>query len=97
MNQARKTDPQTSHEAARSVKNSDLKIECLLKALARPRTDEGMIEAYRNMKKSPMASESGLRTLRVYLYRQGLVRDTGERRKTASGRNAIVWQAESNN
>jgi hypothetical protein len=30
---------------------------------------------------------------RLELQRQGLIRDSGERRKTASGRNAAVWVA----
>lgn len=35
---------------------------------------------------------NGLRPRRVELVRDGLVEDSGEKRKTRSGRNAIVWR-----
>lgn len=90
---ARSTDPWTSHEAEASVKDVPEKAQYLLKALKKPRTDEQMIEAYRAYRKAPWASESGLRTLRVKLYRAGLIVDTGKVLKTQSNRKAIVWQA----
>lgn len=87
---ARKTDPETSHQAAESVADPTKVQEFILKALVRPRTDFELVSAYQNMK-SPRQSESGIRSRRAELVRLGLVVDTGERRKTPSGRNAIVW------
>jgi hypothetical protein len=91
MPKARKTDPQTSHEAAESVNNVTLTQEYVLKALRRARTDVQLIEAYRSMRKAPPASESGIRSRRAELVRKGLVVDTGSRQVLPSGRKAIVW------
>lgn len=92
MPHARTTDPQTSHEAAESVKNLTETQEYILKALVRPRTDVDLLDAYRNLKFAPIASESGIRSRRAELVAAGLIVDSGERRKTPSGRNAIVWK-----
>ena len=92
MAQARNTDPQTSHEAARSVQNITATKEFILKALVRPRTDVDLIEAYRSFKFAPKASESGIRSRRAELVAAGLIKDSGERIKLESGRSAIVWQ-----
>jgi hypothetical protein len=91
MAHARNTDPITSHEAAASVNDITKTQEFILKALVRPRTDIDLVEAYRNLKLAPRASESGIRSRRAELVRAGLIMDTGERVKLASGRNAIVW------
>lgn len=91
MPNARHTDPQTSHEAAQSVTNLTATKQSILKALNHPRTDIDLIEAYRNLKTAPRASESGIRSRRAELVVAGLVVDTGERRKLSSGRQAIVW------
>jgi len=92
MPRARNTDPQTSHEAAASVKDLTETKKYILKALNRPRTDIGLGEAYRNLKFAPRVSESGLRSRRSELVTDGLVRDSGERVKLESGRKAIVWE-----
>lgn len=94
MPTARKTDPLTSWLAARSIDEDSITEtkRYLLKALNRPRTDVSLSEAYRNLKGSPRASESGLRTRRAELVAQGLVVDSGAREKLASGRVAIVWR-----
>ncbi len=93
MPRARNTDPQTSHDAAESVSNLTQTQAYVLKALARPRTDPQLIEAYRKLKRAPLASESGIRTRRAELVDRGLVQDTGERNLTPYGRKAIVWSA----
>jgi len=63
----------------------------ILKVLKRPRTDPQLIEAYRKLKRAPLASESGIRTRRAELVEQGLVTDTGKRSTTPFGRQATVW------
>lgn len=90
---ARKTDPQTSHDAAKSVKDITLTQFYVLKALSRPRTDLELVEAYRNTKGAPLASESGIRSRRAELVRAGKVIDTGVRVVLPSHRQAIVWSA----
>lgn len=89
---ARITDPQTSHDAAESVDNLTETKQYILKALVRPRTDVSLVEAYRNLKFAPRASESGIRSRRAELVADGLVKDSGVRVKLASGRSAIVWE-----
>ena len=91
MANARTTDPVTSHLAAESVREVTATQEYVLKALRRARTDVELVEAYRNLKTSPRASESGIRSRRAELVRRGLVIDTGRRVRLVSGRYAIVW------
>jgi hypothetical protein len=92
MAKARRTDPETSHEAADSVTNVTLTQEYILKALKRPRNDTQLIEAYRGYKTAPRASESGIRSRRAELVDAGLVDDSGNRVKMPSGRFSIVWE-----
>ena len=89
---ARTTDPETSHEAAESVRNVTTTHEYVLRALRRPRTDRELLEAYRQFKRAPRASESGIRSRRAELVRAGLVRDSKRRVRLESGRRAIVWE-----
>lgn len=92
MPKVRKTDPETSHEAADSVENVTLTQEYILRALRRPRNDAQLIEAYRAYKTAPRASESGIRSRRAELVDAGLVDDSGKRVKMPSGRFSIVWE-----
>lgn len=92
MASARKTDPETSHAAAASVGDVNLTKQYILKALRRPRIDEDLIDAYRQQKKAPLQSESGIRSRRSELVRAGLVQDSGKRLLTRSGRSSIVWE-----
>jgi hypothetical protein len=41
-----------------------------------------------------IVTESGVRSRRSELVQVGLVRDTGERVRLATGRNAIVWSTQ---
>lgn len=91
MAKARATDPQTSHDAAESVDRVTETQEYILRALRRPRADVELVEAYRNFKRAPRASESGIRSRRAELVDRGLVVDTGRRVRLDSGRYAIVW------
>jgi hypothetical protein len=89
---ARKSDPQTSHDAAESVKDITSTQSFILKALRKPMTDVALVAAYGAYKTAPRASESGIRSRRAELVALGKVVDTGRRVKLASGRHAIVWQ-----
>lgn len=92
MSRARATDPQTSHDAGDSVKDITETQAFILRVLRKkPRTDSQLIEAYRNYKYAPMASESGIRSRRSELVRSGEVADTGIKMVLPSGRNSIVW------
>ena len=92
MARARNTDPITSHEAAYSVGDvTDTQAYILRVLEKRPRTDSELIEAYRNYKRAPRASESGIRSRRAELVGKGVVVDTNARRVLPSGRKSIVW------
>lgn len=93
MARARRTDPKTSHDAAESVKDVTLTQSFILKILAKkPRTDVELVELFRKYKTAPNASESGIRSRRAELVRQGLVKDTNMRALLPSNRWAIVWE-----
>lgn len=92
MAKARKTDPVTSHEAADRVQNHTALQKAILTVYvwAGPMTDEQLLTVWESY--SPLlVSPSGLRSRRHELTVMGLVKDTGERVKTRSGRKAVVW------
>lgn len=94
---ARTSDPITSHQAAASVKDINKTHERVLEVLERygPATDEEIERYYYNLSELfewPKASPSGLRSRRAELVAMGLVYDTGERGKTASGRATAIWE-----
>lgn len=87
---ARATDPETSKEAARSVKGrSEVHAEVIriLKQYG-PCTDEE-IEGYWF---SPWATPSGRRSRRAELVKLGKVEDSGERKHLSTGRQGIAWR-----
>lgn len=90
---ARRTDPSTSHAAAASVRRIRESQADVLSVIRNcgPISDEGMIRAYRSMG-MPWQSDSGLRTRRSELVALGVVRDSGGKTKTASGRKTILWK-----
>jgi len=92
---ARRTDPQTSHEAARSVERIRERQQAVLDLLRRrgPMCDEEIARTYAGVAGLPAQSPSGLRTRRAELVDMGLVEDSGERVTLASGRRSIRWQA----
>lgn len=89
---ARRTDPQTSHDAARSVMDLNGKQTAVLTVIRQqgPMTDQEIAAAYRRTG-GPKQSASGLRTRRAELVAAGLVIDSGARSATDSGRLAVVW------
>ena len=95
MAKARKNDPWTSHAAAESVEDVTVTQEYVLRALKKPRNDIQLVDAYRQYKRAPRASESGIRSRRAELVDAGLVVDSGKKVKTPSGRWSIVWERSS--
>lgn len=93
---ARRTDPGTSHEAARSVtpkvRASQQAVHAFLLKHG-PATDEEWVAAYQADPEYPRQSVSGLRSRRNELHEQGRVRDTGQKATLQSGRRAIIWRA----
>ncbi len=98
---ARKTDPDTSRQAARSVTNLTEKQQAILTTLKAfgPLTDSELVDTYNreharqiNASLIPLQSDSGLRTRRHELAEAGLVRDIGKK-KLPTGRQAIIWVA----
>lgn len=94
---ARRSDPDTSWEAARSVTKVTEKQEAVL-GLFRAfghMTDEQAWQSYKGwlrMSETPM-SVSGFRTRRAELVAMGLLRDSGLRVVGSTGRKMIVWAA----
>lgn len=87
---ARRTDPETSWQAARSVKHLRESQTIMLGRLrVGPATDEDL---YRWPVINKTMSPSGARTRRKELVDMGLVEDSGVRDKTRSGRKTIVWR-----
>jgi len=92
---ARRSDPQTSRDAAKSVTNLGRtrdRIIALLKAYG-PLTDEHLVELFRTHSEPRfgMATPAGIRSRRCELVRWGFVVACGEG-KTASGRACQIWR-----
>lgn len=88
---ARLTDPPTSHQAAATVTYPSKSKEAIYSFIANygPVSDE-QVKAL--MDRAGIAiSDSGCRTRRSELVREGLVTDSGKRGKTGSGRATILW------
>lgn len=93
MAAARASDPQTSHEAADTVKHITATQQAILKLLRKPLTDEQLVELYAlavSWNEAPPASPSGIRSRRAELYQRRLIDAVGFA-KTASGRKALLW------
>jgi hypothetical protein len=94
MPHARKTDPQTSKDAAKSVNNVTTTQKAILSLLRKHQTDMDLVRNYHYLVKNgkaPRASESGIRSRRAELVDAGLVKDTEARMKSPSGRMMTVW------
>lgn len=97
---ARRTDPETSHAAARSVDRRSLtdvhRMIGRLLALHGPLTDEQIADAYKRRAdddpRVKTVSPSGLRTRRAELVAAGLVEDAERVAYTAAGRRTTVWK-----
>jgi hypothetical protein len=93
MPYARNTDPETSHDAAASIREINRTQASILQALLTPATDVEIIERYRRITGAPLASDSGIRSRRAELVTRGMVQDSGRRAILESGRKAIIWEA----
>lgn len=89
---ARSSDPETSHQAARSVRGLSHTHQLVLRTfrLAGELTDEEL--AARFLAGGITISPSGLRSRRRELVDQRRLVDSGRRRRTRAGRATIVWK-----
>lgn len=96
MANARKLDPQTSHDAANSVQHLTQTQMGILNVLSKtdlPLSDERIIELYEVQVRHgllPRASQSGIRSRRAELTELGLVEPRAFGR-TVSGRRCTLW------
>lgn len=94
---ARTADPSTSHEAARSIEETKMRLgQALILTLLQkhgPQTDHELWSHLAMEPGGPPMSRSGARTRRSELVASGHVEDSGEKVKLPSNRRAIVWRA----
>lgn len=94
---ARRTDPQTSKDAAASVRGIS-KVQAAIMDIFTDYGklhDEALIEKYREREKTlgyPPHSDSGIRSRRSSLCDAGLLRSAGYMAKTRLRRNSAVWE-----
>lgn len=96
---SRETDPDTSRQAAASLSAERMREtqRVIVDILDRfgPACDEDIAVYARQLEslgEAPKQSPSGLRSRRAELVAAGIVRDSGDRTKTSSGRQTIVWE-----
>lgn len=90
---ARRTDPQTSHQAAervRRIRESQADVLTAIRLFG-PISDEQLIKKYR-ANVYMWQSDSGIRTRRSELVKLGVVVDSGLRGRTASNRQTVLWK-----
>lgn len=89
---ARASDPDTSHAAAASVDNMSKTRLAILDVLRTwGPTDDEMIRKL-VLTRIGRGTPSGIRTRRSELVALGLVRDSGKRAETVTGRQAVLWE-----
>lgn len=94
---ARRSDPDTSHQAAATVRSITARQAAILKLIRTygPVSDQSIIALYTSgirVDDRPAQSESGIRTRRSELVDLGLVEASGYGR-TRSGRRCRLWVA----
>lgn len=99
---ARRTDPETSHEAARSVEALPKRLADVLLVLTEhgPAHDEDLCQLYRQRMRSAIWSrrvmeqtDQSIRSRRAELVKAGKVEYTGQKALTKTGRKSRVWRA----
>lgn len=88
--QARRTDPETSRDAADSIADVRAILRRRVEAFARSRGASGFTDY--EMGTALGNHGSGLRTRRNELTKEGIIVPTDERRTLPSGRRAVVWR-----
>jgi len=90
---ARRTDPQTSHEAAKSVRNISETHAIIMDVFSSkgPLTDEQLIAIIRRAP-DVRVSDSGIRSRRSELVKLGKIREHNQNGRTTSGRKCTVWE-----
>lgn len=90
---ARRSDPATSHAAARSVADTGTIRARILEIIRTegPLTDEELLELFER-RHPATASPSGIRTRRKELVDMGYLEDSGQRATTKAGRQTAIWQ-----
>lgn len=93
---ARRSDPETSHQAAARMDRAAISVAICDEIVHQlringPMTDEELERRLRATHVGPWITPSGLRTRRCRLVRQGVLVDTGRKGETAYGRLAIRW------
>ena len=93
MPNTRTTDPETSHEAEKSVSKLAESYGIILDIFRKhgPMNDESLVE-YWNTESPKYGSPSGIRSRRSELVAAGRLEDSGDRIKMRSGRASIVWK-----
>ena len=82
---ARRTDPETSHQAPSIPHLSTLQAAVLAEFHGGPMTDDQLVQRF------PLHDPGTVKKRRTELTRAGLLRDTGARGTTRRGRAAVVW------
>jgi hypothetical protein len=94
---ARREDPETSKQAADSIPLERLTRtqELVIYGLSThgPATDEELISVFRSRWPGSRISDQSICSRRAELVRKGLVRDSGNRRRTQHGQRSVVWEA----
>lgn len=88
---ARKTDPATSHAAARSMSHTNYNEKLILQALIRLPNNEGTCYEIASQIGDAMDHVKVDRSMRL-LVRHGFVVETGRTRSGESGRQCIIWK-----
>ena len=93
---ARNTDPQTSHDAAESVKRIEEQRRAIFALLdGTPMCDEKLVEQYEMWEKIdnfPQVTPQRIRTARADLVKLGQVVATEYKERMRSGRYGIIWR-----
>jgi hypothetical protein len=77
---------------ALEIANLSLTQEYVYRSLEVPVTDQELAVIFKQTASAPNVTDTSIRSRRADLVKLGLVEETGERRKTSSGRKARVWQ-----
>jgi len=84
---ARASDPETSRQGPSSLHMNETRSRILKTLQSRPLTDLELVQAM-----DGRLSASSIRSRRAELVVMGLVRDSGNRRRSKNGRLHTVWQ-----